>query len=355
MLKTSATASRPRFEVRRHASSDASAGKAMTTLVRATLTRTCACTRRLAVIALASAATLFTPGVGAQEVQRLYQGKAPGSEGWTLPEAVRAAPDGGKVYTNVVDPEFAAYLPDPAQANGTGVILLPGGGLRQLHVGAEAAAMIKRFNADGIAVFVLKYRVNQVPSQPPRAAPTSGASAPSPNGRPELPKLVIRNANANPAPNDKKLAQVLEFAAVDAKTALRMIRAQAAKYRIDPHRIGMIGSSAGGGVAIAALLGKGQEEGPAFIGLLYGPSLMDVVVPENAPPLFMATETAHGPVTDGLVALFGMWKDAKRPVEMHVYDVPNFAMPPSLWLPRFMDWMHEQKLVRPEADRSLRN
>lgn len=297
----------------------------------------------VAALALACAALLPLRAADAQEVQRLYKGKAPGSETWAYPEIERTSPDGGKSYGNVVDPEYIAYLPQASKANGTGIILLPGGGLRQLGVGREANAMIQRFNAEGIAVFVLKHRILQIPPRPAEAPASAAPAGPRPPIK--FPKLEIRKANANPSPNDRALTNVLDLATEDAKVALRMIRAQAAKYRIDPHRIGMVGSSAGGGVAFAALLRRGGEEGPAFIGSLYGPSLIDVTVPADAPPLFIATETAHGPVTDGLVALFTLWKDAGRPVELHVFDVPNFAMSANLWIDRFMDWMREQKLI----------
>lgn len=290
-------------------------------------------------LAIASALLSIGLPAQAQEVQRLYQSKAPGSERWSLPEAVAPTPDGGKVFTNVVDPEYIAYLPDPAKADGSAAILLPGGGLRALYVGAEAKALIERMNAEGVAVFVLKYRVAQLPPRPP-VAPTGTAPA-----APVFPKLVIRNANANPSPNDKAIGTVFDFAVGDAQTALEMIRSRASRYRIDPRRIGMIGASAGGGVAIGALMRTASHAPPAFIASLYGPSLMDVVVPADAPPLFIATETSHGPVTDGLLALFALWKDANRPAELHVFDVPTFKMPATLWLDRFVGWMREQKLL----------
>jgi hypothetical protein len=70
-----------------------------------------------------------------------------------------------------------------------------------------------------------------------------------------------------------------------------------------------------------------------------------VEVPPDAPPLFIATEADHGPVTDGLLALFELWNEAKRPAELHVYAVPTFAMPVSLWGDRLLEWMEEQELV----------
>lgn len=295
--------------------------------------------RKLVVMALALASA--SP-VWAQEVVKLYgPGRAPGSESWALPEATVARPDGRAATYNVVSPEFSVHLPDPAKANGTGVIVLPGGGLRMLGDDSE---LVRRFNAVGIAVFRLKYRVLQLqlplPSPAPRPAGAAAAQA-------EFPKIVIRNANANPAPGDAALSRVLDLAVGDALTALRMIRGDAARYGIDPHRIGMLGTSAGGGVAIGALLHRGGEEGPAFIVSVYGPSLVDVTVPGDAPPLFIAVEADHGPVTDGLLALDGLWRQAGRHSELHVFDVPAFRMSADMWFPRMTGWLAERGLTAP--------
>lgn len=283
--------------------------------------------------------SLATPAA-AQETWRLYPGTAPGSEKWTYPLVVQDRPDGsGKAYTNVRDPELTAHLPDPAKANGAAVVLLPGGALRLLGIGVEASDTIRRFNAEGIAVFVLKYRTLQIAPQPAGAAPSRPAAGF------KLPKLEIRNGNANPSPDDAALNEVLRLATDDAQVALHQLRRDAARWKIDPKRIGFIGSSAGGGVGISTIMENEAGAAPDFLISLYGPSLTDVTVRSDAPPLFMATESDHGPVTDGLLALFSLWKAAGRKAELHVFEVPNFRMPAALWLDRCVDWMREQKLI----------
>lgn len=275
-----------------------------------------------------------------QHRERLYQGAAPGSETWKLAEAEQNT-GRGMTVRNVRDPEISAYLPDPATANGAAVIYAPGGALRLLAMGAEMQDIIARFNERGIAVIVLKYRTLQsVPTPPGQTqAPPAGGGA--------LRRFEIKNANANPAPGDEQLAMVLRLATADAQEALRRVRSHAAEWRIDPERVGMIGSSAGGGVSIGALLAGAPGATPDFIISLYGPSLQDVVVPKDAPPLFLATEADHGPVTDGLVALHSMWKDAGQRSELHIYEVPNFSMPVSVWADRAFAWMTEQDILRP--------
>lgn len=281
--------------------------------------------------------------VAAQEVVKLYgPGKAPGSESWTLPETTVTRPDGRAATYNVVSPEFSVHLPSPALATGAGVIVLPGGGLRMLGDDSE---LIRRFNDAGIAVFRLKYRVLQLP--PPAPAPRAPEAAPPM----AFPKLVIRNANANPAPGDAALTRVLDLAVEDALSAMRTIRKDSARYPVDPHRIGMLGTSAGGGVAIAALLRRGGDEGPAFLVSVFGPSLVDVAVPADAPPLFIAVEADHGPVTDGLLALDALWRQAGRHSELHVFDVPAFRMAADMWFPRMTGWLAERGVSVPRKKR----
>jgi acetyl esterase/lipase len=282
-------------------------------------------------LALGLALTMACAPVAAQQETRLYPGTAPGSESWTLKESVRVTPDGSKIYSNVRDPAFVSYFPDPSKANGSAAILLPGGGLRILAVGGEANAIIRRLTDEGMAVFVLRYRVLQADRASP---PPSGSSQP--------PRVAIHDGNANPAPDNAALTEVLKLAVEDAQATLRIVRANAARWHLDPSRIGMIGASAGGGVAIGAELRKGTGSGPAFLGTLYGPSLMNVSVGPDAPPLFMATEADHGPVTEGLLALFPIWKAAGRPTELHIIQTPRLET--SQWLDRFVAWLGEQHM-----------
>jgi len=285
-------------------------------------------------LATAMLALLGLHPAGAQQVIRLYPGAAPGSERWTIAETVRAMPGGGAIISNVRDPSITVYPADPARANGSAMIFLPGGGLRVLALGTESDTVIRRLTREGVTVFLLKYRILQTNGAPPAAPPTH---------------LAIRNGNANPAPDDAALGEVLRLASDDARTALHAIRADAARWHIDPTRVGMVGASAGGGVAIAAELQPRNEPRPAVLATLYGPSLMDVSVAPDAPPLFMATEADHGPVTDGLLALFSIWKGAGRPTELHVIQTPRLDT--SQWLDRFVAWLGEQHMMDEPAAR----
>ena len=57
------------------------------------------------------------------------------------------------------------------------------------------------------------------------------------------------------------------------------------------------------------------------------------------------TEADHGPVTDGLLAIYSIWKAAGQRAELHVYDVPVFSMSVDLWGKRLFDWMAEQHII----------
>jgi dienelactone hydrolase len=266
----------------------------------------------------------------------LYQGKAPGTDAWNLKESVVKRDDGTLVYHNVVNPEVHVYLPEPAKANGSAAIYLPGGAMRILSVGDSVEHLIKQLNEQGMAVFLLKYRVLQQEVKPFK---------PRSKGAPiKWPKLVINKANANPAPHDQALNEVTDMAVADTLATMALLKQRSQEWNISGDKIGLIGTSAGGGVALAAYLEHDPNARPAFIVSDYGPSLRDVTVYSDAPPLFIATETYHGPVTDGLIELMRLWRDADKPVEMHMFSVPSFVMPSSMWSERLIEWLKEQSI-----------
>ena len=273
---------------------------------------------------------------------RLWPGKAPGTEQWTLPETASTTPNGARILTNVSDPTLTVYLPDAPKATGAAVVIAPGGALRMLAMGTDGEPVARWLNSKGIAAFVLKYRTLQMTHerQAEMAAPPGMAGG----GRREL---QIRNGNANPAPDDAQLTQVLQMGIADAQAALRLVRHQAQQWHVDPARVGMMGFSAGGGVMLgAALAPEKTEASPDFLISVYGPSLLDVNPPPHAPPLFIVVGSNHFNVTNGSIALFQQWKAAGKSVELHVYDgvTGGFSLgaqgrPVDGWSDRLLDWL----------------
>jgi dienelactone hydrolase len=299
-----------------------------------------------AIVALAVDAIAQTP----PEI-RLWPGKAPGSETWTIPETTTSSPSGDRIIANVSDPSVTVFLPPAAAATGAAIVVAPGGALRLLGWDNEGVKVARWLNERGIAALVLKYRTLQV------AAATAGRGGGGPAGGPGAApaprqELEIRRANANPAPDDAALTEVLRLAILDAQQALRLARRNATTWRIDPARVGIMGFSAGGGVAVGTALAEQSDTSPDFVVSLYGPSLQDVDVPAHAAPLFIAVGATHFNVTNGCLALFAAWKAAGKPAEIHVYDqvsagfgMSSRGLPVDSWTERLYDWMMARTIV----------
>jgi hypothetical protein len=294
--------------------------------------------------------TLVSGSISAQQVIRLYEGRAPGSPETKVEEKVTYSPSGEIMgISNVVDPSITIYLPDSKIATGTAVVLCPGGGMRFLGWNNDVIKMAKFLNEKGIAAIGLKYRLwNETP--PPA---TTDKNNQIPMGLTfsinvtEFGKLNL--ANANPSNNPESTEAVYRSAA-DAQEAVRIIRKHALEWKINPDRIGFLGFSAGGGVAIAAVIrNKDKETMPNFIATAYGPSLIDVIVPNNAPNLFICTNAEHTNVAAGCLALFLEWKKAAIPAEIHIYgngkggfSIDKQGQDSDTWGDSFITWLTTQ-------------
>ena len=177
-------------------------------------------TRALPLVLCAGIALSAVAPVRAQTEIRLWPDGAPGSEHWSIPESVTSSPSGDRVIANVSDPTLTVFLPDSSVATGAAAVIAPGGALRVLGFDNEGVKVAEWLNERGIAGFVLKYRTLQQDPSAPRG-PLPGMPGPGAGPRQEL---VIVNANANPAPDDAALGEVLELAVADAQAAFRLIR-----------------------------------------------------------------------------------------------------------------------------------
>lgn len=243
------------------------------------------------------------------------------------------------------------FLP-PAEINtGTAVIICSGGALMFHSWGNDVEKMASWLNERGVTVVGLKYRLRQMPARPQR---TENAESPRPAATaPQMPLRLpditgfdqLKQANASPDQSGRPDPS-LDNALDDALRTIRLVRAHAEEWGIDPQKVGYLGYSAGGGVAISATLKADAESMPSFLASCYGPSLTDVVVPANAPNLFIAVRAQHNNVAAGMLALFLEWKKAGANAEMYIYDDGQGPFGPGddtttsgAWREHFFRWM----------------
>jgi len=246
----------------------------------------------------------------------------------------------GKLFArNVTVSTLTPFLPDPAKATGTAVLIAPGGGFRTLSMENEGWDVARALTARGVAAFVLKYRLNPTPRdmaafEKSMAEMFSGAAGPRPPMKPEdaIPTLAPQIA--------------------DSRAAFALIRKRSGEWHVDPDRIGMVGFSAGAMLTMATAL-AGQDAKPAFIAPIYGP-LEAVKVPADAPPMFVAL-AVDDPLFGGRgMGLIESWMAAKRPVEFHLYEQGGhgFGMYPKEttstgWFEAFVRWMGMHGMLKP--------
>ena len=252
---------------------------------------------------------------------------------------------GEPMVRNVSTATLTPFLPDPAKANGTAVIVAPGGGFRWLSINNEGWKIAKALNKEGVAAFVLKYRLIPTPDTldgfkemmshgfgPPR--PPAGAAAAQ--SAPRMPRFDLSNQQA------------------DAEAAYALIVKNAAQWHVDPNRIGMIGFSAGAGLTMQCTLHSSAMK-LAFAAPIYGP-LAAVEVPKDAPPLFVALAINDPLMFHDDFGLIKSWHDAGKPVEFHLYQDGGHGFGMGYpghttywWFEVFTHWLDHNGFLKAEA------
>ncbi len=227
-------------------------------------------------------------------------------------------------------------LPDAAKASGTAVVVIPGGGHRELQYDPEGIFVARALAERGIAAFVLKYRLAREPNS----------------------TYTIQG-----------------HAVPDAQRAIRTVRANAAKWHLDPDKIGAVGFSAGGELVNEASLhfdaGKADAEDeierasskPNFQGLIYPGGSSRILPTADSPPAFLACGYNDRPdISEGLAQVYLRFKAVKVPCELHIYSGTGHAFayrpastsPANGWLARFAEWLEASKLLAPKAPTPIR-
>ena len=248
----------------------------------------------------------------------LWENGAPGFEN------LKNEPEEAKDYwvKHINNPTITAYFPPKEKANGTAVIICPGGGHRLLVINAEGTEPALYLNNLGITAFVLKYRLGREENSP---------------------------------------YSVEKHPKEDAYRALRMVRSRSAEWNINPKRIGILGFSAGGEVVsqVAYENGNGNQGAidpidhvngkPDFQMLVYpGPLFIPGSVASDAPPLFMVAANDDECCSAPVVKLLQAYRAAKLPVEVHLYahgghgfNMGNRSLSAAIkgWPQRMADWL----------------
>ena len=241
---------------------------------------------------------------------------------------------GDPMARNITKATLTPFLPEPGKANGAAVIVAPGGGFSWLSMGNEGWEVAEALAKQGIAAFVLKYRLNPTPESledfsawmnRPRQAPATSSDS-------------SQNTTA-PRPPQRDLSNQLK----DAEAAYAMIIKRAKEWGVDTTRIGMIGFSAGAGLTMHSTL-HSKTMKLAFIGPIYG-GMGPVEVPENAPPMFNVIATDDF-LFLGQFGVIESWHKAGIPVEFHLYQngghgfgLGNPDRTSSRWFDAFIYWL----------------
>jgi acetyl esterase/lipase len=243
-----------------------------------------------------------------------------------------------RLVTNVSRPTLTICRPEKDKDTGTAMLICPGGGYWDLYWQLEGEEVAAWLNSLGVTGIILKYRVPRRPDDP------KGAPARRP--------------------------------LQDAQRAVSLVRSKAEAWGIAPSRIGMIGFSAGGHLAIATATGFEKRSyepvddidkvscRPDFAILAYPGYLKPkdkdelspgLSIPAGTPPVFLA----HGGADlisppEHSVVLYLALRKAGVPAELHVYAgaAHDFAVRPSdqpcsTWTRSCADWLQAQGFLKP--------
>jgi len=282
--------------------------------------------RRIAVACTLLATTLSAAPSSASEIP-LWAAGAPGSEAMASKKEVVDGPHQGQDFTriwSIHNPSLTIFLPPKDKATGAAMIVAPGGGHRFLSFDMEGTNVAEYLNSIGVAAFVLKYRLAKEEGSP---------------------------------------YKVETDALADGQRAVRMVRARAAEWNVNPAKVGFMGFSAGGEVAAlvstrydagkpnAADPVERQSSKPDYQVLIYpgGINADNIHVTKDTPPAFMlCADNDKGPSL-AIPALYLALKNAGVSSEIHIYNSgghgfglrknPKAKIIYTTWILRLADWM----------------
>jgi len=254
----------------------------------------------------------------------LWPDGAPGAVPGGGEETVTIKGQGDHVVSNVHRPSITVYLPQ--KHSGVSVIVVPGGGHRELWTDHEGHNVARFLNERGIAAFVLQYRLAREPNS----------------------TYTVDGDALN-----------------DLKRAVRTLRSRS-DWSADTRKIGAMGFSAGGQLvalgATRADAGDAAARDPVdrtsskldFAALVYPGTRPDYQIDASTPPMWLLCGSDDRPeVIAGITSIYLKLREAKVPAELHLYDgVPHgFGLrttnsgPVTQWPQQFVDWLKISKFV----------
>ncbi len=282
-----------------------------------------------------------------QPVIQLYPGVAPGSENAKQKEVSFVNADKQTRIRNVTQPTLTAYLPERGKANGTAIIIAPGGGFMHLAMEKEGSDLARWLQARGVTAFVLKYRLMDSGTEEEYRQRAAGmATATQASSRP------APAPTAAPAPNPER-EKAVALAIADGGQAVKIVRERAAEWGIAPDRIGLMGFSAGGMLTMGVVMQHAAASLPNFAAPIYGGSANGQSVAADMPPLFIACAADDPIASVSSAKLYLDWKAAGRKAELHIYSegghgfgMTKRGMPVDGWVDRFGEWLQLQGLLK---------
>lgn len=283
---------------------------------------------------------VFQSQLKAQEIINIYPDKIPNSKTNNSKEVYNSG-----MYRSVTTPTLQIFLPEKDKATGTAVIIIPGGGYSVVVYDGEGIPTAKEFAKNGVAAFVLKYRL----------------------------------------PDDSTMSDKTIGPLQDAQQAIKIVRENAAKWGVNANKIGIMGFSAGGHLASTeathfkdALIHNPSNTSlrPDFQILVYpvislqdnlthmgsrnqllgvSPSkeLIDrfsneMQVDTNTPPAYIAHAADDKLVdVDNSIQYFEQLRHNNVPVEMHIYPKGGhgFIFGHKGWMEPLILWMKDNNLL----------
>jgi acetyl esterase/lipase len=244
--------------------------------------------------------------------------------------------EGWLTVRNVTQPALYPILPDKGKANGTAVIIAPGGAFLSLSFDTEGMLEAKYLAARGITCFVLTYRVDPTPKDVQGFIKT----------------IMDRMSHAPPnMTHGEIIAPAESLAQIDGLSAVAYVRAHASEYSIDPAKIGFIGFSAGGMTTMNVATAYESNSRPNFVGVIYG-AMPKRAVPKDAPPAFIAVAADDPLLAHASVPIFDAWQAAGKSAELHIYahgshgfGMRKVGTSADHWIDDFYNWLVGEHLT----------